>query len=305
MSKEFGAVLPKAFAANAVALCGEKGSDWLKRLPDTVSALEHKWNIKAGKYFRDLSFNYVASAEAADGQPAVLKIGLPLEDVEIFGEAEYLRVLDGQGVVKLLKFDREHQAVLLERARPGIDLKSVCRKDQGKAPAIAIDVLKRLLRPVPASTEHFIRLDDWFDGLKRAAGTDFPRGYAERALSLYSELSADAKNVFLLHGDLHHTNILSATREPYLAIDPKGIIGHLGYDIGVFLNNHYNWLEWNSRLAAKLDKAVAEFASAFELEEIAIRRWAFCQMVVSCWWIFDEMPGAAGEDCGLSDIWGV
>lgn len=305
MSKEFGAVLPKAFAANAVALCGEKGSDWLKRLPETVFALEHTWNIKAGKHFRELSFNYVASAELSDGQPAVLKIGLPIEDAEIFGEVEYLRLLDGQGSVKLLEFDREHQAVLLERARPGIDLKSVCRNEQGKAPAIAIDVLKRILRPVPPSAGHFIRLDDWFDGLNRAAGTDFPREYAERALSLYAELSADAKNVFLLHGDLHHTNILSATREPYLAIDPKGIIGHVGYDIGVFLNNHYNWLEWNSRLGAKLDKAVAEFASAFELEETTIRRWAFCQMVVSSWWIFDEMSGTLGEDLGLSDIWRV
>lgn len=297
--------LPKAFCDHAVALCGKAGGDWLERLPATIAALEKEWNITAGTPFRNLSFNYVASAELSDGKSAVLKIALPLNDPEIYGEAEYLRLLNGKGVVNLLSFDREHKAMLLEKARPGANLRSVCRKDQGKAVKIAIDVLKSLLRPVPSSREHFILLDDWFSGLERAIGTDFPQDYAERALSLYAELSADRKNIYLLHGDLHHSNILSATREEFLAIDPKGIIGHVGYDIGVFLNNHYNWLEWNTRLAGKLDQAISEFAYAFDLAAETIRRWAFCQMVVSSWWIFDEMPGAFGEDIGLTDIWRV
>ncbi|HQZ82471.1 MAG TPA: aminoglycoside phosphotransferase family protein [Pyrinomonadaceae bacterium] len=305
MSKGIGDGFPRAFVENALALCGANGADWLEKLPTTVSALEQKWNITAGKHVRDLSFNFVATAKLVSGRPAILKLGLPLEDAEIFGEAEYLRLANGRGVVKLLEFDGEYQAMLLECVRPGVNLKSVCRNDQSEAVAVAIDVLKRVLRPVPRSAGGFIRLDDWFDGLRRALGTDFPRSYAERALVMYSELSADTKNIFLLHGDLHHSNILSADREPFLAIDPKGIIGHVGYDIGVFLNNHYNWLEWNTRLAGKLDRAIAEFASAFEVEAKTIRQWAFCQMVVSCWWMFDEMPGTFGEGLGLSDIWQV
>ena len=55
------------------------------------------------------------------------------------------------------------------------------------------------------------------------------------------------------------------------------MIGHVGYDMGVFLNNHHDWLEWNTRLEGKLDTAVAEFAVAFKLEEIVVRKWAFCQ----------------------------
>ena len=41
----------------------------------------------------------------------------------------------------------------------------------------------------------------------------------------------------LLHGDLHHDNILSATRAPWLIIDAKGLVGDSGYDLGAFLYN--------------------------------------------------------------------
>jgi streptomycin 6-kinase len=34
----------------------------------------------------------------------------------------------------------------------------------------------------------------------------------------------------LLHADLHHHNILAAERHPWLAIDPKGVIGDAAYE---------------------------------------------------------------------------
>lgn len=305
MDKDFRTTLPGKFVENTIALCGEKGKLWLDDLPNIVAALETQWSIKGGSHFRNLSYNYVANALLSDGKSAVIKIGLPLNDVEIYGEAAYLKAIDGAGAARLLQFDRNRQAALLERVSPGANLRSVCKKDQSEAVAITIGVLKRLLRPVPDDVSEFISLDGWFNGLRRASGTNFPRDYAERALAFYDELSSDAKNVFLLHGDIHHDNILSATREPFLVIDPKGMIGHVGYDIGVFLNNHHDWLEWNTRLEGKLDSAVSDFAAAFGLEEIVVRRWAFCQMVLSWWWMFDEMPGTFGEELGLSDIWKV
>ena len=305
MTNTFRSALPKEFVENAVALCDEKGELWLDDLPNLIAALESIWSIESGNHFRNLSFNYVANASLANGKTAVLKIGLPLNDVEIYGEAAYLKNLDGKGAVKLLEFDRQRQAVLLERVVPGANLKSVCKRRESEAVTIAIRVLKRVLQPVPDISTDFIQLDDWFDGLTRAKDTNFPQDYAGRALEYYKELSKDEKNIFLLHGDLHHDNILSATREPFLVIDPKGIIGHVGYDMGVFLNNHHGWLDWDTRLEDRHDAAIAEFAQAFDLEVSVIRKWAFCQMVLSWWWMFDEMPGTFGDELGLSDIWKV
>ena len=277
MSKQFSSTLPKDFVRNTIELCGDKGQAWLNNIPALVNDLEKTWSIKVGKHFRNLSFNYVANATTADGESAVLKLALPLQDVEIYGEAEYLQTIDGKGAVRLFNFDREKQAALLEKCVPGKNLKSIFRSTKADAVPIAIGVLRGLRRPIPESTDSFIKLDDWFDGLRRAEGTKFPQDYAERALSYYQELSIDRENQFLLHGDLHHENILSATREPYLVIDPKGTIGHVAYDIGVFLNNHVNWLDWDTRLEKRVDKAIADFAEAFNLGEDTVRKGAFCQ----------------------------
>lgn len=303
MNKEFRSTLPRKFVENTLSLCGERGGKWLDELPEIIAALETAWNITSAGHFRNLSYNYVANASLPDGKSAVLKIALPLSDVEIYGEAAYLRAIDGRGAVKCLEFDRERQAILLERVAPGANLRSEFKKDQQRAVGAAIRVLKRLLRPVPDVTDDLVSLDAWFDGLRRAVGTSFPQNLAERALAYYAELSQDTANIFLLHGDLHHDNILTAKREPFLAIDPKGMVGHVAYDIGVFLNNHRDWLEWDTRLEGKLDKAIAEFAAAFELEEQVIRKWAFCQMVLSWWWLFDEMPEMFTDELGIPDIW--
>ena len=305
MQNEFRSTLPQRFVENTVSLCGERGEKWLDDLPQIIAVIEKSWSINAGKHFRNLSYNYVAGAAFPDGKTAVLKIGLPLKDVEIYGEAAYLRTLNGEGAARLLEFDRGYQAILIERVAPGSNLKSVCNNSESEAVGIAIRILKRILRPATDAGDDFVMLDDWFDGLKRAAGTNFPQDYAARALEYYAELAADSKNIFLLHGDLHHDNILSSKREQFLVIDPKGIIGHVGYDIGVFLNNHHDWLESNTQLEGKLDQAMAEFASAFNLDGSVIRKWAFCQMVLSWWWMFDEMPDIFGEELGLSDIWKV
>ena len=90
MDKEFRSMLPHKFVQNTIALCGERGKIWLETLPRIIADLEDSWSITAGKHFRNLSFNYVATATLLDGEPAVVKIGLPLDDVEIFGEAKYL-----------------------------------------------------------------------------------------------------------------------------------------------------------------------------------------------------------------------
>jgi streptomycin 6-kinase len=297
--------LPAEFVNNTLALCGDEGKKWLRDLPEIIKTLEKHWSIKTGPHFSSLSFNYVASASCDDGTPAVLKIALPLTDTEIFGEARFLDLIGGEGAVRLLQLDRRYEAMLVERAVPGVDLKTVFNDRPDGAVNVAVEILRKILRPPPEDTANLVSLDDWFDGLKRAQYTDFPKAKAKKALDLYEKLSADSRQIFLLHGDLHHTNILSAEREPYLLIDPKGMIGHVGYDIAVFLNNHHWWLDWRPGIDQFLKNAVGRFAEAFEIEPRELREWAFMQLVLSAWWQFDEMGMNADEQLALSDIWNV
>jgi streptomycin 6-kinase len=305
MSSTFKDSLPKEFVQNTIALCGDDGRMWLDKLPETIRRLEKQWSIRAGRHFGTMAYNYVGEATCSDGSATVLKIGLPLKDVEIFCEAKYLRELSGEGAIRLICEDRESQAILIERAFPGKNLTDIFEDRKEDAVAVAIELLKQVQRKSPVNLADTISLDDWFASLKRVVGGEFPQKYPDKALAFYDELSSDRTHLCYIHGDLHHENILSSTREPYLAIDPKGIIGHIGYEIAVFLNNHHWWLEGESEIPAKLDKAVRQFSDAFDISPGDLRRWAYAQMVLSAWWTFGEMPDIYNNELALADIWDV
>ncbi len=304
MNKNFISNLPQRFVQNTLDLCGEVGERWLNDLPRIIEEIAGNWLLDVNKPFENLSYNYVAPCVCNDGGEAVLKIALPLNNSEIFNEASFLQIADGECAVKFLNFDGKRRAMLLEKLTPGANLKEICGKDDAKAVEIVIRVLRGLLKKPPRNS-NFRRLEDWFQGLKEADNTKFDNRFATKAYRIFEESSFTSKRKYLIHGDLHHENILSAQREPFLAIDPKGVIGDIGYEIAVFLNNHVIWLSAEENLQEKLDDAVQRFSEAFEIKPQDLKNWAFAQMVLSAWWTFDENGENWQNDLTLAEIWEV
>ena len=301
MNEILRANLPERFVKNTLDLCGKPGEQWLNELPRVIKEIEENWSLKVEKPFPNLSYNFVAPCICKDG--AVLKIALPLNNPEIFNEASFLNVLDGKGAVKLLKSDENHRAILLEKLTPGKHLKELYQNDETKPLEIAIKIQREIIKKMPEDSA-FKRLEDWFKGFDKAANTVFPREFIAKAHEFYKELSRSS-NKFLIHGDLHHENILSAEREPFLAIDPKGIIGDIGYEISVFLNNHLWWLASDANLKEKLNQAVLQFSEAFEIEPRDLRKWAFAQIVLSAWWTFEDNGENWENELAFAEIWEV
>lgn len=67
--------LPESFKQNVVGAY-PGGAAWLQSLPALLDECRDRWRITIGAPF-DLSFNYVAPAEAADGRELVIKVGVP------------------------------------------------------------------------------------------------------------------------------------------------------------------------------------------------------------------------------------
>jgi streptomycin 6-kinase len=305
MVSNFRDSLPGELVTHIRAICGRKGEEWFEQLPTTIKGLEDKWSLKVEPPFPGIEFNFVAPAIREESEQVVLKISPPFEQIEIYGEAAYLRCRVGAGAVRLLEEDRESRAILIERALPG---ESLSEYFKGREPEVArpmINVLQAILRPVPAESVEAATVDKWFDNLRRSASTDFPGNYVVKALTIYEKLSQQNDRVFYLHGDFHPANVVTATRSPYLAIDPKGLIGHLGYDIAVFLNNFHWWQEGRPDVNERLDAAVDQFSIAFDIDPTEIRQWAFAQMVLGAWWTFDEMPEMYKNEVVKADVWNV
>lgn len=300
MKENFTQNLPARFVRNTLDVCGETGEQWLSDLPDIIAETERKWSLKVKETFSNLSYNFVAPCVCDDGREAVLKIALPLNKPEIFNEAAFLQIADGSGAVKLLNFDKKNRAILLEKLTPGKYLKEICTYDE--TVEIAIKVMRRIHKKPPENST-FLSLEDWFNGFERAENTTFDKKFSSRALEYFEKLNSDSKNKLLLHGDLHHENILSARRESFLTIDPKGIVGNIGYEISVFLNNHALWLESEPDLPKMLNRTVHNFSQAFEIEPEDLCRWAFAQMVLSARWTFEENGKDWKNDLHLAQVW--
>ena len=277
------------FARTIVELYGTTGSDWLKRLPILLAECATRWSLAVMPPFERLSYNYVAPAVRADGTDLVLKIGVP--NPELFTEIAALRIFGGHGIVQLLDADLERGALLLERLKPGATLLTLA--DDEQATSIAARVMRELWKPA-LPEHHFPTVTKWAYGFERLrkqfdGGTGpFPQHLVERAESIYREFTASITELMLLHGDLHHENILSAERQPWLALDPKGVIGEPAYEVGALLRNPIPQLLDAPQPGRILARRVDQLADELGFDRARIIGWGMAQAVLSAWWSFED-----------------
>lgn len=295
--------LPTQFKENVLGVCGRRGRRWLNDLPQIVGEMAEKWSLVVENPFPNLSYNYVAPCiSRADGSSAVLKIGLPEEnDSVIFGEAKFLKILGGKGAVTLLRFDADYRALLLERLLPGENLKRLCVVDDERATRIAAEILRQIKCEPPKG--EFRTLESWIENFQKAVPTSCAADWVKKAQDYYAELLAASNEQRLLHGDFHHQNILSARREPFLAIDPKGIVGDIGFEVSVFLNNPRGWLLTRPDARAISNRRIEIFAEAFAIEPSNLRKWAYAEAVLSAWWTIEDGGREAEKWLACAAIW--
>ena len=280
--------LPEEFVRNTIALRGAEGAEWLGRLPTTLAFCEERWSVSVGPPFPELSYSYVAPVLQADGTATVLKLSLPNSDFR--AEAQALRLFGGRGAARLLELDLERGAMLLERLEPGAPLTSV--RDDEEATSIVAGVLKQLWRPVPPD-HPFPTVSEWARGMERlrsgfGGGTGpLPSPLVERAEALFAELLPSQAEPVLLHGDLHHFNVLAAQRQPWLAVDPTGVVGEVAYDTGAFLRNPEQLLN-TPHPGQVLDRRVDLLAEELDLDRSRVRGWAISQAVLAAYWGWED-----------------
>jgi streptomycin 6-kinase len=165
------------------------------------------------------------------GKPAMLK--LAKGDDERAGAA-VLAWWDGDGAATVLA--RDHDAVLMERAEGMASLSDMARGGQDdEASRILCNVAAGLHRGRNKPLPDLVPLQHWFRELAPAAATH--GGLLRRCSETADALLAEPRDVTVLHGDLHHDNVLDFGPRGWLAIDPKNIIGESGFDFANIFTN--------------------------------------------------------------------
>ena len=282
--------VPEYFRTFIEDYFGELGREWLQVIPKIVSTFADEWHLEVGPPFDNLSYNYVVPVERADGSPAVLKVGVPEPEQrsEIFG----LRQFDGRGIVRLLEYDIDHHVSLIERLTPGVMLSTLFPNRDDEATVIAGRLMREIATPAPDDTSAFASVEGWatrgMTGLREEfdGGTGpFPTSLVDRAEHLYRDLLASTSQQWLIHGDLHHMNILSSdAHDGWLAIDPKGVIGDRGYEVAPFLLNPNTEIHSIGDLGRLFDRRIRQFEEILEINRQRIHGWALAFSVLSAWW---------------------
>lgn len=263
-------VTPESLAASCAK--SQERMIWLAKLPAAIDELVKRWSISAvGPPFdgEDVSCAWVAPVACADGKPAVLKIGMPHMEAE--HEIAGLRLLDGEPTVRLLDFDEEQNAMLLERCVPGTSLRSMFQPDQD---VVIAGLLKRFWRALP--DDHEFRplstlVTFWTEETLADESRWYDREIVSEGLRALDYLSDSFSSNILLATDLHAGNVLASKREPWLVIDPKPFVGDPAYDATQHL------LNCRSRLRTDGYATMRRFADLLEVDFDRMRQWTFAR----------------------------
>jgi streptomycin 6-kinase len=290
--------LAPELVTKVITASGSTGEAWLRSLPDSLVARGRSWSLEIGPHY-PLGFHFVAPATRADGSAVVLRLGMPGRPFS--RQAATLEAYAGKGAVRLLAADLEVGAILVERALPGEPLSKLVATDDERATEIVAAVLEALWRPAP-STGDFRPIDRLdltlvrYLDLHRDLGPIPGRLVADARRVLAGLQATPPAQPLLLHGDLHHDNIVSSSsaRGGWVAIDPEGLCGDPGYDVAAMVFNPMPWVAEVDDVDALARRRLGQLAAHLRMDEERLRAWAFVKAVLAEVWFVEDEGAAHG-----------
>lgn len=274
---------------------------WLASLPPVIDELVGSRELTFADVHPEPSYAIVLFAQSAVHGDVLLKLTPPGD--EVTAGIAGLRAAHGAGIVRLIDADASVSWVLLERIFPGTPLKESYVEDE--ATSLTAQSLRTYWRgriDVPG----LIPLEEWFESL-----TDYARAHPDGngpippdlfrpAWHAVERLLIGATERVLLHGDLHHDNILSGPDDSWIVIDPKGLVGPRGYDVATYLLNPWNigtQAQYPSIARARFEQLAREL----EMERRDLVEWSLAHAVLSISWsVKDERLGDVANELGAA-----
>ena len=264
----------------------------VRHLMERVEERVRDWNVDVQDTLETQS-SFVAFGTRGE-LPVVLKVLRQPGDEWRCGAV--LEAFDGIGVVRV--YHHIEGAVLLERLSPAISLASLAldgRDDE--ATEILAEVIHRMSCPneplgetLGDASKQFCAVEEWgraFQSYLESGDKQIQASLVERGQGLYFELCASQRDIRLLHGDLHHYNVLLDYDRGWVAIDPKGVVGEIEYEIGASLRNPYESPELFAS-PETVERRLKLYGAKLKLDSDRALAWGFAQAVLSAIWSVED-----------------
>ncbi|HEY1928103.1 MAG TPA: aminoglycoside phosphotransferase family protein [Caulobacteraceae bacterium] len=259
---------------------------------DGLAPWLRRWALTPdGPAFETKFGSRLAPVLTASGERAMLKVAAHPE--EVAGGA-LMAWWDGLGAAAVLA--REGYAILLERLEGPRSLAALARQGaDDEATRILCKAAAGLHAPRSAPPPPtLVPLDIWFRALWPAETTH--GGAFATAAAVARELLDDPRDPVVLHGDLHHENVLDGGARGWLAIDPKGLVGERAFEFANLFRNPDAGLALAPGRMGRQAGIVAETAC---LERSRLLRWVLAYAGLGAAWSLQsghEADASAGLD---------
>ncbi len=277
------------FSYTRVSSEGEAGRVWAESLPGLVADLCARWSLRIdGAPMHGA--NGIAVPVRQGGSAYMLKVAW-LDD-ELRDQVAALRRWNGDGTVRLVDESVDDGALLLERLDHTRLLRTV---DVQESLTVSAGLLRRLAVPaLPAAGDNgglperdrarLIALPTTAGAASAFAetarersarlGDPVPAATLDLGLDLAGQLATVTGDLLVNH-DLHDENIVAADREPWLAIDPRVIVGVPEHGIAQLLWWRLDDMGGDDRVRHFLDLIV----SVAGLDADLARAWSIVRSV--------------------------
>lgn len=227
-----------SFNMNSDKIISHFGSEFYSRMIYKLARYSKKWELYDFEQIDYYSVNCIFKCRSKMHGDCVLKIGEPCKETKT--EYETLVEYNGNWFCRVYEADIDNGVFLIERIIPGTQLRVV--SDISERLDIFCEVYKGLHKP-PTDISKY---PSYLGRVSRIAAfmrekKEFPElsGNMTAAEQICRELCEKYTGKMLLHGDLHHDNILLGNDEKYHIIDPKGVVGDIAFDIPRFILNEF------------------------------------------------------------------
>jgi streptomycin 6-kinase len=272
MNKEFQLYIKNSY--------GVHGQTWLNALPTLIEQATAQFKLSHLKVVPNLTCNLVFSG-FQEQTPIILKLSMNHHNLS--KEAFALKCFASFGAVNVLAED--NGLLLMQHAIPGTSLKNHFPSQDKEAVQITCNLIKKLHQASIPKDHNFPHIKDWLAALDN--NHDIETRLLIKARILRDKLLKSANADVLLHGDLHHDNILKHD-DNWIVIDPKGIIGDPAYEIGAFIRNPIPELINQENAVRMIQERINLFAAGLNLAPERIAAWCFVQTILVWIWSLED-----------------
>lgn len=225
------------------------------------------------------------------GISAIIKI--PMEAEERKGSL-LMVWWEGNGAAKVLEYD--DNALLLERISGDHTslVEMVKQNRDNEATSIICSAAKKLHSIKKDPPLEITTLEEWFKELWSTANKY--GGIIQKCAVIAREVLDNQKDIVVLHGDLHHQNVLYSNTQGWVVIDPKGLLGERAFDYAnIFCNPDKETALAPGRFMERL-RIVSKEA---DLHTVYLLKWIIAWCGLSAAWILNEPHEGETPDIDL------